>query len=1083
MPIPIQCPNPACGKMSVAPDSLLGKSVRCKKCGQSFVTRATSDGGASETHPADASTAVPTPAVSQVGRFQIRRHLGEGAFGTVYLAHDPQLDRAVAVKVPHTAVLTNPKRVERFLREARAAAQLRHPHIVPVFETGTEGGTLYIASAFVEGKPLTDTYGEGGTEFPRAVRLVRELCEALAYAHDEGIVHRDVKPDNILVDAQDRVHLLDFGLASRQDDESRLTNDGAVMGTPSYMAPEQAAGNSAEAGPAADQYAAGVVLYELLTGTVPFEGPAAVVMHNAMHTPPDPPSKRRPGVPRDVETVCLKAMAKRPEDRYPDCQAVADDLRRWLEGEPITARRLSPVERLARWVRKNPAAASAGSLLVVVAGLVVVAVSLWGMYQNADLAKMEAVDANTKLDLAHQDTENQRKVAVEARDDLKKAQKKLARIQYGQAMQVAHQEWREGNVGVSRELLESSQKDLRGWEWNYLNRLCNTDILTLRGHSHVVYSASYTPDGKRIVTASADKTARIWDATTGAALLTLKGHASTLRSAAFNSDGAKIVTASDDMTARVWNSQTGVELLVLKGHTARINSAEYSLDGMRIVTGSDDMTARVWDAQTGVELRALKGHTSGVAAASFNADGKRIVTASGDRSARVWDAESGAAQRTLKGHSNLVQTAAFSPDGSRIVTAGNDWFVRLWDASTGVAPRPFGFRGHTHVVYSAAFSRNGSRIVTAGADRTARVWDAQEGGELLIIRGHSSGIHSAAFSPDAKRIVTASGDHTARVWDARTGPEYQVLQGPTGIIHAAAISPDGKQVAVGGGNQTVRVWNAETTTELFTLKGHADRILALAYSSDGKRLVTGSADNTARVWDTQTGNELLTLNTHTTGSLYAFGAAFSPDGTRVATSAEGRTARVWDSRTGAELLSLKGHTNVIRSIAYSPDGSLIATGGADHTARVWDAMTGAELLTLKGHSDTVATVSFCSDGVRLATGGRDRIVRVWNAKTGAEILTLKGHTDSITAASFSPDENGRRIVTASADGTTRVWDAVIGAELLVLKGHSYAVPTASFSPDGTRILAGTIIWDSRPFGLARRDRMDAEAAVPTKKPQ
>jgi serine/threonine protein kinase len=234
--------------------------------------------------------------VTRVGRFQVRQRLGAGAFGTVYRAYDPQLDREVAVKVPNSGVLADPRRVERFLREAKAAAQLRHPHIVPVFDAGRDGDTLYIASAFIHGRPLSETTEERGTDFPRAAKLVRELAEALAYAHEQGIVHRDVKPDNILVDDQDRVHLMDFGLAARQDETARLTNDGAVMGTPSYMAPEQAVGNTAEAGPAADQYAAGVVLYELLTGKVPFEGPVPVVLHNVIHTPPEPPSKFRPYV-------------------------------------------------------------------------------------------------------------------------------------------------------------------------------------------------------------------------------------------------------------------------------------------------------------------------------------------------------------------------------------------------------------------------------------------------------------------------------------------------------------------------------------------------------------------------------------------------------------------------------------------------------------------------------------------------------------------------------------------------------------------------------------------------------------------
>lgn len=293
-----------------------------------------------------------------------------------------------ATLVENATVLDNPKRVERFLREAKAAANLRHPHILPVYDAGRNADRYYIASAFIDGRPLADEIADARDraepiDFPRAARLVRSLAEALAYAHDQGIVHRDVKPANCMVDAAGQLHLMDFGLASRQDDESRLTNDGAVLGTPAYMAPEQAAGQTSEANPVADQYAAGVVLYELLTSRVPFDGTPAIVLHNVIHTDPDPPRKHRPDVPKDLETICLKAMRKTAGDRYASCQEMADDLRRWQEGESIAARRLSLRERTIRWVRKNPAMAMAGSVSVLAMGLVAVAVVLWGgMYQN-----------------------------------------------------------------------------------------------------------------------------------------------------------------------------------------------------------------------------------------------------------------------------------------------------------------------------------------------------------------------------------------------------------------------------------------------------------------------------------------------------------------------------------------------------------------------------------------------------------------------------------------------------------------------------------------------------------------------------
>ncbi|MGL4554895.1 MAG: serine/threonine-protein kinase, partial [Gemmataceae bacterium] len=355
MPVTVRCTNPSCRQRFTIPDPLAGKRGRCTACKETFLLAA---------EPRQ-----------RIGRFEVRAKLGAGAFGTVYRAWDPQLEREVALKVPLPAALDSPRRVERFLREAKAAAGLRHPNLVPVYDAGEDGDTRYIASAFIEGKPLASAVeGEKGIDPRRAAGLVRRLAEGVAYAHQLGIVHRDIKPANVMLDADDRPHLMDFGLAARLESTEKMTRDGAVLGTPAYMAPEQAAGQQGEARPESDQYALGVVLYELIAGRTPFEGPPQIVLFNVIHHDPPLPRKLRPDVPRDLETVCLKAMAKRPEDRYPDCQALADDLGRWLDGEPIRARRLTLVERAVRWVRREPKlAASAGLLAAALLALVTAA--------------------------------------------------------------------------------------------------------------------------------------------------------------------------------------------------------------------------------------------------------------------------------------------------------------------------------------------------------------------------------------------------------------------------------------------------------------------------------------------------------------------------------------------------------------------------------------------------------------------------------------------------------------------------------------------------------------------------------------
>nr|MBW4493596.1 hypothetical protein [Oscillatoria princeps RMCB-10] len=420
----------------------------------------------------------------------------------------------------------------------------------------------------------------------------------------------------------------------------------------------------------------------------------------------------------------------------------------------------------------------------------------------------------------------------------------------------------------------------------------------LKGHQGAVSSASFSPDGKRIVTASDDNTARVWDST-GKQLYELKGHQSAVYSASFSTDGKRILTASWDNTARVWDSTTGKQLYELKGHQSPVYSASFSPDGKRILTASWDNTARVWDSTTGKQLYELKGHQSPVYSASFSPDGKRIVTASNDRTARVWDS-TGKQLYELKGHQSAVSSASFSPDGKRIVTASNDRTARVWDSTGKLLSE---LKGHQSAVSSASFSPDGKRIVTASWDGTARVWDST-GKQLYELKGHQSPVNSASFSPDGKRIVTASFDNTARVWDS-------------------------------------------TGKQLYELKGHQSPVNSASFSPDGKRIVTASWDNTARVWDS-TGKQLYELKGHQSP---VYSASFSPDGKRIVTASSDRTARVWDS-TGKQLYELKGHQDAVNSASFSPDGKRIVTASWDGTARVWDS-TGKQLYELKGHQSPV----------------------------------------------------------------------------------------------------------------------------------
>jgi len=545
------------------------------------------------------------------------------------------------------------------------------------------------------------------------------------------------------------------------------------------------------------------------------------------------------------------------------------------------------------------------------------------------------------------------------------------------------------------------------------------------GHENPVRSAAFSRDGHRIVTASSDKTARIWDAATGKAIgEPLKGHEGAVWSAAFSPDGKRVVTASDDKMARMWDAASGKAIgEPLKGHESGVLSAAFSPDGQRIVTSSGDRTARIWDAGGGEAiLELLKGHVRGVISAAFSPDGKRIVTASWDRTARIWDAASGKAIGELKGHEGDVNGAAFSPDGQRIVTASDDKTARIWDAASDKAiGEPL--KGHAGAVMSAAFSPEGKRIVTASDDETARIWDAASGkavGDPLI--GHERVVHSAAFSPDGKRIVTASLDRTARVWDAASGEAIgEPLNGHDGFVLNAAFSPDGKRIVTASRDETARIWDAASGKAIGELKGHEDEVWNAAFSPDGQRIVTASRDKTARIWDPASGKAIGELKGHD-GAVES--AAFSPDGQRIVTASLDKTARIWDAASGKAIGEpLKGHEGIVRSVVFSLDGRRIVTASWDKTARIWEAETGQPIgQPLKGHENLVNSAAFSPDGKHIVTASSDKTARVWDAATGEAIgEPLIGHERVVHSAAFSPD--GRRIVTGSSDNTARIWDA------------------------------------------------------------
>ena len=565
------------------------------------------------------------------------------------------------------------------------------------------------------------------------------------------------------------------------------------------------------------------------------------------------------------------------------------------------------------------------------------------------------------------------------------------------------------------------------------------DPLIILKHEGPVVDVNFSPDGQRIVSASYDHTARIWNAADGRLLITLQGHTDKVNSAAFSPNGQLIVTSSDDKTARVWNGADGRLLFTLQGHSDRLTQATFAPDGRRILTTSHDHTARVWNVADGRLLATLQGHTNTVGGAALSPDGQRIVTSGWDHTARVWNSADGSLLRTLPHASEIIQ-AVFSPDNQRIFTASMDKVVRVWNSVDG---RLLFTLQHDGPVLGVLLSSDGRRILTGSADHTARIWNSVNG-RLLFRMQHEGPLSTIEFSRDNRLIVTASLDHTARVWDATDGRLLAVLQGHADAVNQASFSPDSRRIATGSGDGTVRIWNLASGLTLAVLRGHTGWVNVTAFSGDGQRVVTAGYDHAARLWNTGDGSPLPSLNGHTGEIL---DAQFSPEGQRIVTASRDHTARVWDTTNGRLLFALQGHTDAVQIAQFSPDGHRIVTASHDHTARLWDATDGRLLVVLKGHTDAIRFAQFSPDGARIITTGPDKTARVWNAADGRLLTTLQYPADPIYVAQFSGD--GRRVLTLSQERVVRVWNAADGRLLFasILQQSAVRFSAVRFSPN------------------------------------
>ncbi len=1077
----------------------------------------------------------------QFGRFSIVRELGRGGFGVVFLAEDSVLRRQVALKVPRPEVLVTPEVRRRFLREAEAASRLDHPHIVPVHEVGEEGPICFIASAYCEGPTLAAWLRLQTTsvQIRVACRLAAVLAAAVAHAHERGILHRDLKPGNILLQqprgdssATERIsdelgfipRICDFGLAKLLDQVSQETRSGMPIGSPAYMAPEQAAGRVREHGPATDVYALGVILYELLTGTPPHRGETDLeTLRLVSDQDPLSPRALRPGLPRDLETIVLKCLEKRPAARYSSALELTADLRRFLDGKPVRARPIAAWERAGKWARRRPIHAALA--LVLGASVLAVLVGLeWArLREKRHFDQLRLADERSRR--SEIEAQKQRAIADGGRllayQHLAANQLKLA------GSLVERQEYE-----PARSILETLRPpeglpDVRGFTWHYLERVIRPQVTMLPALPGRTRLVTYARDGRTIALVDEANNTFVIDRKTGT-LRELHSRHKFPRCVRllFSSDGRTLASLSHAIgrigsEVKLWDVSSGAEFEGMTENFGLCYEMMFSSDGRTLVTidavGSNPQApVRSWvlskdrkrvtlsETIRADELRARLSPASRVAESARGplrlSDGL-AVTAEDDSTLAV-RAETGEIWLyiTVAGYCKAVcrlegSEVVFIPRTDHDVPytqTAVDEIGRVAIAVTGAArARPI---RHDGTVLWARFSRDGRtaavlepypahregrlRLIDVATGRVdiespwSDLWggcsfDFTPKGDALLAVGKDTQARLWDFG--RSRAPTALDGHTKKVWGLALPPD-----GRTNEIWGLAFSPDGRTLVSASDDHTLKLWDVASGVEQRTLKGHGSLVAAVAYSPDGELLASASYDKTIRLWKASSGAPVATLSGHTA---LVRTLAFSPDGKTLASAGEDRDIRIWDLATGHELgAPLSGHTRIVFSVVFAPDGKTIYSGAEDETIRIWEPKDGRLRATWRA-KEPVYSLAFSPDGQTLAAGYRRGTISLWNvARQQASLLLQGSHVGDVLGLAFSPD--GLTLASAGRDHSVRLWDPVTGQEVLTLKGHAAAVNGIAFSPDGTILATGSHdgaikLWRASPGSSDKNLRLTA----------
>jgi eukaryotic-like serine/threonine-protein kinase len=1072
----------------------------------------------------------------RLGDYVLLRAVGSGGMGIVYEAIQESLGRHVALKVLPFQQLGDATRLERFRREARAAARLHHPHIVPVFGVGEFEGLHYYTMQFIRGhgldtvvREVTRLLGEPHkpgdvvtstdqeqpevlawglcvgrflTAVPRAdestvdnassqVRGVAtgivattslplpagdradhntpsasryhrgvawigvQVAEALEYAHQQGILHRDIKPSNLVLDAQGHVWVTDFGLAKVHDSDE-LTRTGDIVGTLKYMAPERFSGWS---DPRSDVYALGATLYELLTLRPAFEASDRVkLIEQVLHEAPSPLRRHDHQVPRDLETIVLKALAREPGERYPTAEQLAEDLRRFVGGRPILARRSNAIERSWRWGKRNPVLAMA-TCAVAAALVAVAATAVLYARRQRDFATAQSRATHSIIGLAHDLeqslAESNRLLAIRNFD---RGQAAFEKDQIGPGLLWMIESWRSAAQAGEPAWQRAARANVSAWQ------TVHARLKMVFSHQSPVDAVAFSPDGKTVLTGGDDRMARIWDVATGQPISKPLCHEGTVFAVAYSPDGKTLITASADKTARLWNAASGKPIGAPIVHSGEVRALAISRDGKTFVTGTD-LAARLWDSSTGQPIGQSRELPGSVIALAFSPDAGIVVTAGSDFMLRSWNADPAHFGQPVRQLRCDPTALAFSPDGKTVIVGNRLGVVFFWEPRTGeVRGRLKG--QHQSAVRAIAVSSDGKMILTGGTDKSAQLWDAVRYQLIGIPIRHQGPVVAVAFSPDNKTVATASSDGSARLWDVGPLQKLPLSFSHKDRVTAVTFHPDGKKIVTGSYDGTVRLWESATGRAIGVLLVHRAYVMSLALSPDGKTIVTGTGSTSgnsfhavAQLWNAATGEPIGPPLGHEAAVTVV---AFSPDGKLVMTGSQDKTIRLWDAVTGVPAGPALPQPGGVDAGAFSPDGKTFLAACDSGEARLWDVATGTPLDGRFPHPGAVSAVAFSPDGKTILTGCEDNMGRLWDVDTQKLRVPPLPNQGWVFGVAFSPD--GKTVLTGTRGiDHARLWDAATGTPIGPPLPIPSAVIAAAFSPDGQSLVTGSYDLKARVF--------------------